>query len=191
MKPDNWLPPDYEPPQTTGKYMKLAVGDNIFRALDKPIFGFVAWKDKKVQRRRENTFKPADLDAGTKAKHFWAFPVWNYAANCVQVLELTQSTVQEAIKNLSRNAKWGSPLAYDVVVTAKGEKMDREYQVVPEPKSDLPEAAYAAWSEAQLAGFDISRLFDGGDPFGEAGDAVEREAAEYRATVGPDADIPF
>lgn len=183
--PDPFLEDDYEVPKRAGKFMKFAIGENRFRILDKPLLGYSGWKtgdDKKIcVRKPTDDFAPGELDPKEQSKHFWALPVWNYALGIVQVLEITQSTVQDAITNLNRNKKWGRPTEYDIVVTAVGEKLKREYSIIPDPKEPLAADAVEAWTALQGT-FDIQRLWTGGDPFGENGDTAEPDT---------DDDIPF
>lgn len=186
----SFLPDGYEPPKRGGAFMKLAIGENRIRILDSPLLGFVGWKTKQggkksPVRKIEDKFAPGELDAGKQgqSKHFWAMPIWNYSDNRVQVMELTQATIQEAVKNLARNAKWGHPSRYDIVITASGEGMDRKYSIVPEPKEPLSEEATTAWAEVSAQGFDIKRLLTNGNPFGEGEDD--------EAPPPNDEDIPF
>lgn len=182
---DPFLDDDYNPPKRPGKFMKFAIGENRFRILDKPMLGYSGWKtgeDKKVcVRKPTDDFGKGELDPKEQPKHFWALPVWNYEAGIVQVLEITQTTIQEAITALNRNKKWGRPTEYDIVVTAVGEKLKREYSIIPDPKEPLAAEAAEAWAALQGT-FDITRLWTNGDPFGENGETVEPDT---------DDDIPF
>lgn len=202
----DFVPPDYEPPKKSGKFMKLKLGENTIRILDSPLIGEEGWRDR--AGKREPVRKPvgAIWKAGEftakdrqPIKHFWALPVWNYAESRIQVLEITQTTIIEAIKTLSRNKKWGHPAHYDLLIHAKGDGMDREYAVMPEPKGPLATEARIAWDEAQRNGFDLSRLFENGDPFNEDGDTrpaatttnTDEEYDEQNPPPAEDADVPF
>jgi hypothetical protein len=172
---ESFLPPDYKPPVSGGNYVKLVDGENRLRILARPVLGNVGWRDDNgkrspVRKRMGEEFAPHEVlvDAKNKIRHFWAMPVWDYAAEKVRVWELTQSTIQEAIRKLSADADWGLPLDYDIKVVKSGEGMDTEYAVMPIPKKPLPLDAEAAWAEAQQT-FSLEVLFDGGDPFA-AGD---------------------
>ena len=177
MTTGEFLPAEYAVPKKPGKYYKFKLGDNRFRILDSPLRGWVAWRTKEGKksplRRVEDTFKPEEFDKakGSEPKHFWAMPVYDYSEARVKVLEITQTTIQVAIKNLASNKKWGHPSGYDLVVTATGEGMDREYTTIPEPKSEIDMLVQAQWDEVKARGFDINRLLSSGDPFGEDGDA--------------------
>lgn len=170
MQKDNWLPSGYEVPKTDGNYMKFEQGANKFRVMSQPIMGWVYWtREKKPVRVRQQPKEiPANIRAGDKIKHFWAFAVWNYTANKIQILEITQASIQGPLTELVTNSDWGPPQDYDVTITRKGEGLDSEYTVTPSPHKDVPQEARSALRDARL---NLEALFDGGEPFG--GSTVE------------------
>lgn len=167
----SFLPQSYEPPQT-GNYMRLQTGDNRFRTLGPAIVGNMYWvtengAKRPVRHRTDEPIDPLELpvdQAGKRERiqHFWAFPVWNRASNQVQILELTQSTIQGPIRTLAESSDWGDPTDYDIIVTKKGSGMDTEYNVIPAPKTPTPAEAVA---EYQRINPNLDALFTGGDPF--------------------------
>jgi hypothetical protein len=108
----------------------------------------------------------------------------------VQVLEITQSTIQRTVWNLARDEDWGTPLDYDIIVSssAPGSK-ETEYTVLPRPKRERGVMIDDAWEQAKLTGFDIERLWSGGDPFAETGQPFDERAA--KAQDDDDSTIPF
>ena len=186
-----FLPDDYKPPTNEGKYLKFKEPETKFRFLDSPIRGWLGWKDKKPIRRLSlGDFEEKDVDNGDllKVRHFWAAPVWGYILKRVQVLEITQATIQRTIWNLARDEDWGTPLDYDIVVSssAPGSK-ETEYTVLPRPKRERGVMIDEAWEQALQAGFDIGRLWTGGDPFAETGQPFD----ERVPAQDTDSDIPF
>lgn len=172
---EDFLPPDYKPPTTGGNYLKLADGENRIRILTRPILGNIGWRDDNgkrspVRKKMGEEFAHGEVlvDAKNKIRHFWAMPVWDYAAERVKVWEITQATIQEAIRKLSTDGDWGSPVDYDLKVVRSGDGMDTEYNVIPVPKKPLPPMAVLAWEEARQT-FSLEELYNGGDPFA-AGD---------------------
>jgi len=157
----DFLPEDYEAPEGGGNYMKLQEGENKFRILSKPIVGWLDWKDKKPYRftMKNKPEKPMDKNP---IKHFWAFVVWNNATESIQILEITQQTIQAAITNLSKDEEWGAPFHYDIKITKKGKDLDTKYSVTPSPKKPLTD-------EIIKAGLDkpcyLEALFSGADPW--------------------------
>ena len=178
---DSFLPPDYKEP--AGKYMKFAPGENRLRVL-KPsngtphiIIGNLLWRrdNTPVRIAHDKQFRDEDYaqrrndDNGhpEKIKFFWAFWVYNYREDAIQVLEITQRSIQQAIRKLTENVRWGSPFGYDICIEKSGSGLDTEYNVIPEPvmpgNETLPD-----WVKDTFEGMgdiDLRRLYDGGDPF--------------------------
>lgn len=164
----NFLPDAYEAPQTTGNYFKFKKGLNTFRILSPAIFGYEYWNrsNKPVRSPEPWDERPEDMKDDGTVKYFMAFVVWNYEAKKAQILEITQKTVREAIEGLSMNKKWGDPSKYDIVVDAKGDGLEREYSVLPEPHSEAP--------KADISGINLNALFVGEDPFNSTAVAPEK-----------------
>src|SRR4051812_35941062 len=112
----DFLPPNYELPQSTGKYFKPVIGENRLRILGKPIVGNVGWHEdasgkKPVRQPSGAAFQIGSVDPET-IKHFWAMPVWNYRDGKIQVWELTQKTIMAAIQTYAKDGDWGDPTSY-------------------------------------------------------------------------------
>ena len=168
----NFLPDKYEIPNKKSGYMKFEQGANRFRVLSSAITGWEYWADTKEGGRKPLRFKmdqkftEADLQGADleSRKHFWAFVCWNYQNESIQVLEITQSTIQRAIKDLVANPKWGMPQEYDLTVNKKGEKLETEYTVTPDPKEELPEHIKALYKDTYV---NLEALYEGLNPFEE------------------------
>ena len=178
-------PANYAVPKSEGKYMKFkAPGKYKFRILEKPIFGFEAWKavdGKDVPVRFKMDEKPADLSTfrNGQLNHFWAMPVWNFNTGHVEILSFNQKGIQSDIEAYARNEDWGSPLTYNLTVTREGTtKEDTKYSTVASPHNELPEEAKASWAEVQANGFNIAELFVDGDPFKPSTPAPAATAAQ-------------
>jgi hypothetical protein len=166
-----FLPLDYEAPQG-GNYMKLQTGENRFRVLGEAIVGNVFWivnhegGRKPIRRRMNEVIHDDELETRDgkreRVKHFWAFPVWNVKAEQVQILEITQSTIQSAILALHDSPDWGDPKGYDLIVTKSGSGMDTEYNTMPGRACDISADVMRAYMDA---GINMDALFSGGDPF--------------------------
>lgn len=151
--------------------MKFQQGQNKIRILARPIMGHVAWNtENKPIRVRMDEKMPMErvrIENGEKkVKHFWAMPVWNYSEKLVQILEITQVTIQGGIKSYSQNDDWGSPLNYDITIEKTGEKKLTEYKVMPSVPKPLAKEATDAWKAVLDKGFDLNKLYENGDPFG-------------------------
>lgn len=190
MSTDSWLPPDYKAPDPSGNFFKPKEGANRLRILGKPILGSVGWTGPQDARRpvrkpigQEFASGEVTVDAKNKIRHFWALPVWNYTEKRVQVWEITQATIQAKLENLSRDSNWGAPMRYDVTVTRTGSGMDTEYETIPIPPRNPAQEIKDAWSQIRSNGFDLNRLFVGGDPF-------EANGANFEPTELDDPDDP-
>jgi hypothetical protein len=166
---NSFLPDSYEVPTPIGNYMKLVEGDNTFRVLSPAIIGWEYWNtdNKPVRHNQGWSTVPEDIKytkdgLPTAIKHFWAFIVWNYATKSVQILEITQSTVQKPIKALAKNTKWGNPTGYDITVNRSGKDLETDYSVTPNPHEEIPAEATEAFMKKPIK---LEALFDGADPF--------------------------
>ncbi|HYF04597.1 MAG TPA: hypothetical protein VEA59_00330 [Patescibacteria group bacterium] len=160
----DFLPDNYEMPVTTGNYMKLEKGENTFRVLSSAVVGWEYWNvdDKPVRLKSKPEIMPADMRSDSNLKHFWAFVVWNYKAGKVQVLEVTQKTIQDSILALVEDEDWGSPKGYDIKINRIGDKLETVYTVSPKPHSPLKLEIESAYRNTPV---DLNNLFTGDDPF--------------------------
>lgn len=184
-----FLPRDYDIPVGAGNYMTLEEGENRFRVLSSAIVGWKWWEvdgDENIPHRVKTKKEvPGDIlaskDSRRRARHFWAFVVWNHNAQRVQILELTQVTIMRALKAVVDS--WGDPEEFDIVVRREKtgpNQMDVEYTVLPIPaqrSKEVPEEAFE--TAAQI---DLTALYRNEDPFEEVekgtGEAVSEEAWE-------------
>lgn len=169
---NNFLPQGYEAPTTEGNYFKFRKGDNRFRIMSNAVVGWEMWtRDNKPVRQpeawEEVPFDAKRNDNGSFQKHFWAFIVWNYEAKKVQIMEITQKTIQDGIEAVVNNKKWGDPKGYDFVVKATGDGLEREYTVTPEPHTEAPEVS--------ISQINLAALFKGEDPFNSVPEITEND----------------
>jgi hypothetical protein len=170
-----FLDPNYKVP-TTSNYMKLQEGANRFRVLSSAITGYEVWVTENIDGKPVNkpvrqkdpfqtlpqNVKVNDYNEPEKQKHFWAFVVFNYQDEKIQILELTQTGVQKAIKAIVSDEDWGDPKAFDIVVTGEGKGKDRRYQTTPKPHKPLDLTDDQANFAASI---NLEALYEGKDPF--------------------------
>lgn len=176
-----WLPDNYEVPKSSGGgYMKFDDGANKFRVLSQPVMGWEYWTEdnKPVRLREQPQEKPANMREDSKLKHFWCFAVWNYKEAAVQILEITQATIQREIADLVSNPDWGSPTQYDITVTRRGEGMETKYTVQPSPHKLTPPEALTAYENMTI---NLDALFSGDDPFNSEAETAENEEMMQQA----------
>src|SRR5579884_1820488 len=180
---------DYTIPSTSS-YMEFKQGDNRFRILG--LFAEVT-AVKGVEYCTEEDFqgvphrikpnetipphKPRMGKYGVdKPKFFWAFPVWNYQENKIQILEIRQVSILETIKKVIDNPKWGDPRDYDFIVTRQEEGGKTVYTVTNNPKEKLDTTIIDLYITTKI---DMQAWMDGDDPF--AANAEEIADAAHKA----------
>jgi len=165
---NTFLPKGYEAPVSGGGYMKLQDGDNVFRVLSSAITGYEYWtiENKPVRSQVPFTETPnikVDKEGKPqKAKHFWAFVVWNYATKNVEIMQLTQASIQGAINNLVSDEDWGDPKQYDIKINRTGTGMETEYAVSPKPQKEVDPAILKAFADKPIR---LEALYKNENPF--------------------------
>lgn len=164
---NDFLPKDYTVPETASGYMKLKDGENVFRVLSSAITGFEYWTNDNKPVRSPYPFDETPNikvvnGQPQRVKHFWAFVVWNYATKAVEILELTQSSIQNAITNLIEDADWGNPKDYDIKITRTGAGLETEYSVNPKPAKELDHDIAVAYADKKI---NLQKLFKSENPF--------------------------
>lgn len=110
------------------------------------------------QNREGTGFEPT--------KFCLALPVYNYDADQVQILQLSQKSVIRELDAISQMDDYADILATDFLLGKEGSGLNTEYKLTPVPRKKGADKTLAdAWEETRSAGFDLSRLLDGADPF--------------------------
>jgi hypothetical protein len=171
---NDFLLAGYETPEIPSHYMEFEEGVNSFRILSNAIVGFEWWVANGKEGRKPVRIRTAEevpdevrstLDDRRRARHFWAFTVYNYTAKAVQVLVLKQQTIMRAIEAFGKSPKWGDPRGYDLIIekTRTGSQArDVEYSVIPEPPTRLDSGIAEL---AKNVSVDLEALYAGEDPF--------------------------
>jgi len=95
-----------------------------------------------------------------------ALPVYNFEAAQVQILQLSQKSIIRELDNISQMPDYDDLTAIDFILGKEGVGLNTEYKVTPVPrKKGADKDITAAWEDSRAAGFDISRLLEGADPF--------------------------
>ena len=95
-----------------------------------------------------------------ESKTFWAFVAWNFDTKAVEILEITQTTIQTAMEELIHSEEWGDPLGYSTTVNRKGENLETKYSIVPSPAQATPDAILEAsiWEHCSVAAIRSRKL---------------------------------
>jgi hypothetical protein len=154
---------DYKVP-VTSNYLKLTEGSHKFRILSSAITGYSYFTaDNKPVRSPEPFDETPNIKADGKINHFWSFVVYNYDAERIQILDITQKSIQGQMKDYIDSPDWGSPFDYDFTIIRKGTgKMDTEYKVITSPHKELDKTIKALYENSNI---NLSALYEGQDPF--------------------------
>jgi hypothetical protein len=167
---------------------KIASGSSVRFALlsDEPLEFWEAWvedaqgKCKPLRFVSEPTPDDIQAEAGPNytrrmnrdgngyeaAKFAIAVPVFNYSAEAVQVMALTQKSIIRELDSISQTEDYSNLLEWDFSIAKEGAQLTTEYKLLPLPRKKGSDAAISeAWSDAQSKGFDIKMLLTGGNPF--------------------------
>ncbi len=158
----SFLPENYESPKQSGQYMKLADGDNRIRILTRPVMGWEDWQDKSPVRFAFDNKPLKSIDPKKPIRHFWAFVVYNYNEQKIQILNITQATIRRGIETLCRDTDWGDPYMYDIKIHKSGEGKDTEYSVNPVPHKPIEQFIIDLFNENPC---NLDALYVNEDPF--------------------------
>ena len=137
-----------------------------FRFLEKP-----SDEDIKLELGNEYTqMLNFDKTALRKPVECLTWPVYNWDLNQVQVLEVAHISLSRQFAKYGLNKKYSKNLLdWDFELSKIQADMTRyELLIVPRDEDEHDEGQMAKdWKAAQRAGFDLSRIVGGGDPFSE------------------------
>ena len=152
---------------------------------DKSLAGYECWVTKEGKRfsmkfqtepTREDLKARAEeedveLSGDEKPKGFYAFWIYNYEEECVQVFQFSQAgLIDPIIANLSDEEIGLEPTMYDFKLSTNGlSGLDKRYNVSCVPGKRRQEKVNkqidAAFGEVMNQGGDLSNLLVGADPF--------------------------
>ena len=100
------------------------------------------------------------------------WPVYNWDAKCVQVLEVSHVSLRNQFAKIGLNKKYSKNLlGWDFEITKSIGEMVR-YDLMPVPRDEdehEDDVMDTAWEETQKKGFDLQMMLTGGDPFNPQG----------------------
>lgn len=176
----DFLPEGTSIPAGESKYMRFSEPENKFRVLGSAIVGFELWvKGKPVRKKDKESFNSdellnADINKFTGKKktpqYFWAFPVYNYQTEKIEILEVTQVTIMRGIQDYLDDPDYGNPKDYDlnVIRDESGEKV--EYRVKAKPPKTLDAGLVKTYQDMKI---DLKAIFKGDDPFANTDESEE------------------
>lgn len=164
----------------SGSYMKLEQGENKIRIVGTPedggfITGMIGWGEDDEGNRKPYRWQVDETQPHTfkdKPKEFFAFKIYNYATESVQVLEITQRGIKDQLVTLGNDEEWGDWRKYDIAIIRNGEGMETKYAVTAKPHKKLTDEQRKIILGQKV---DLSALYRGEDPFAEAEDQPGEE----------------
>lgn len=166
-----YFPEGYEELKIMRNYIglsKLPEGEHRFRIVQRPVAGWVDWKNNKPYRYRPVDRPEASFDPAKPMKPFWACYVWDYSRGALFVMEITQSTILTALTQFGKDEEWGDFTKYDIKINKTGSGKETKYHVSPVPPKEMKEEVLEALKlSLQLSPVNLNALYEGGDPWGD------------------------
>lgn len=104
--------------------------------------------------------------APEKVKFAIAVPVYNYETSSVQIMQLSQKSLQNELDDISQMEDYADLLSWDFVMGKEGNGLETRYSLRPVPrKKGSQDTIESAWSDSVSGGFDITRILTGENPF--------------------------
>ena len=95
-----------------------------------------------------------------------ALAVYNFDTARVEILQLSQKSLIRELDAISQMPDYDDLTAVDFLLGKEGSGLNTEYKLTPVPrKKGADKDIAAAWDDTRSAGFDLSRLLEGADPF--------------------------
>jgi hypothetical protein len=161
---NNSLPIGYDELRTSKPYVsfkRMTDGEHKFRIVDRPIAGWIDWKDKKPYRFRPENKPKKSFDPTKPIRAFWAMHVWDYEKEGLFVMELTQQSIIKALENLALNEEWGDITTFDFKIKKETAEIVK-YGVMPVPHKPLTQSIKDALATAPVR---LEALYEGKDPW--------------------------
>ena len=167
---------------TGGRYINVSKidGEVKLRCFGEGISGVEAWvtsenpneKDKCIRWESRPESLPENIrindgDKGDGTKIFVAIVVWDYDAEDFKILSITQRTLINQLMSNVADDDIGDPNNYDIKIVREktGErKQDVKYTLKNLNAKAVTKDLAAKWEEFQ-DNVDLSKMFDGDDPF--------------------------
>lgn len=175
------LPKDTSGGLGGGDFFKPQAGNTKLLILADPVAGYEYWTtDSKPVRSREKFDEPlenvkmrtvkekdkvtgeeVEVEKPDRQKYFWAVPVYNFTTESVEVFQITQKGIRDELVAIQSNEDWGDPIGkYTVTLNKKGEGLNTEYKVTPNPdKKEVQAQVEKIVAEYAADPIDIESIF--------------------------------
>lgn len=147
----SFLPDNYEMPVAPSNYTQFEDGTTTkFRILPSggdqdcivfwEYFDKTQWENWKPVRSMKKFEETPWIEPWRRQGEKWAFKVWNYDLNQVQICSLWQKGLKEAIMQHINDDDYGNPLWYDIKITRTWTKLETKYKIVVSPPKAFDES---------------------------------------------------
>ena len=161
MFPSNYTPPVAS--EGSGNYTKIKDDPVKLRILSEAITGYVYWtNDNKPVRSELYPQNTPNIRDDSKPKHFWAFKVWNYTTNQIEVWEISQASIRDILWGYWKDDEYGDLRQFPLKISRTGKGLDTKYSVIAGQKRELEAEIAQASTDTPV---NLLALFDGGNPF--------------------------
>jgi hypothetical protein len=163
MFPDNYTPPESSS-EATGKYTRIKENEAVkLRILSDCLTGYVYWTNDNMPVRSQVQFSATpNIREGDKCKHFWVFKVWNYTTKQIEVWEISQATIRDALWAYWKDDEYGDLRKFPIKVTRTGKALETKYQVIAGQIKPLDEEIAVASANTCV---NLHALYEGANPF--------------------------
>ena len=97
-----------------------------------------------------------------------AVPCYSFDSKTVQVLSVTQKSIMKEFDGIAQMEEYEHLMEWDFILSKEGSGLLTEYTLRPVPRKSSQAVIDKAWQAALDAGFDITQLIAGNNPFKEA-----------------------
>lgn len=161
----SFIPEGHSIPETPSRYTKVKEGQTVRLRIISPTItdGWLRWTvEPKPVRWRRNEEQPVRGDwKDENPKYIWILTVWNYASEQVEVFEISQKSIMEAIEQYAKDEDYGHPNRYDLKIGRTGSGLETKYTVVASPPKDIAPEVGEQFKDLP----NLDALFSGEDPF--------------------------
>ena len=181
------LPKGYEMQKSESNYLnKFEDGATKIRVLSDFIIGWTYWvpnpekqgtnKPVRVKEMPNEVPEEAVADKyGNFIKHFWCAVVYNYNEKKIQIMEITQKSIQDPIYDLEMDEDFGDVKQYDIKIVREKEGERVTYSVKALPPKELTVEVANAYAEKKI---NLGALYSSEDPFNTEPEEITEEEKE-------------
>ena len=155
----NFLEEWYKIPTATSNYTKFIKDETVkIRILESwaenncityyEYFADLGEWNKPIRQKDRFTETPG-IENGRKQKEMWAFKVYNYSTETVELCHISQKTIKEVIMNYINDEDYGDPLWYDIKITRNWEGLETVYWVVSSPPKEF-DTSLIEWKDKTI-----------------------------------------